>query len=156
MSAGNTVTRRPISAEAAIMNPVSKVVALRGKSSLHCLLLLHMYCNPSLRRKAESPASACCYRDCLHHSSVVSNYLLAIAQYVCSILSCGSGALQSVLVVSYRCIFAVRSAHIVDNIASPHPHSVYASYVYAFLLIIITLQQLLASCRCSIWTQSSV
>jgi clathrin heavy chain len=35
MSAGNTVTRRPISAEAAIMNPVSKVVALRGKSSLH-------------------------------------------------------------------------------------------------------------------------
>ena len=30
MSAGNTVTRQKIAAEAAIMNPVSKVIALRG------------------------------------------------------------------------------------------------------------------------------
>jgi len=30
MSAGNTVTRQKMSAEAAIMNPVSKVIALRG------------------------------------------------------------------------------------------------------------------------------
>jgi clathrin heavy chain len=32
MSQGNQVTRRPISAEAAIMNPVSKVIALRASS----------------------------------------------------------------------------------------------------------------------------
>jgi clathrin heavy chain len=31
MSAGNTVTRQKMSAEAAIMNPVSKVIALRGE-----------------------------------------------------------------------------------------------------------------------------
>lgn len=30
-AAGNTVTRQRISAEAAIMNPVSRVIALRGK-----------------------------------------------------------------------------------------------------------------------------
>ena len=30
MTAGNTVTRQKISAEAAIMNPLSKVIALRG------------------------------------------------------------------------------------------------------------------------------
>ena len=29
---GNAVTKRPIQAEAAIMNPVSKVLALRGAS----------------------------------------------------------------------------------------------------------------------------
>ena len=31
MAAGNTVTRQKMSAEAAIMNPLSKVIALRGK-----------------------------------------------------------------------------------------------------------------------------
>ena len=30
LTAGNTITRQKISAEAAIMNPVSKVIALRG------------------------------------------------------------------------------------------------------------------------------
>jgi clathrin heavy chain len=30
LTAGNSVTRQRISAEAAIMNPVSKVIALRG------------------------------------------------------------------------------------------------------------------------------
>jgi clathrin heavy chain len=30
MTQNNSVTRRPITAEAAIMNPVSKVIALRG------------------------------------------------------------------------------------------------------------------------------
>ena len=30
MSAGNTVTRQKISAEAAIMNPLSRVIALKG------------------------------------------------------------------------------------------------------------------------------
>jgi hypothetical protein len=34
MSAGNTVTRQKMSAEAAIMNPLSKVIALRGKEPL--------------------------------------------------------------------------------------------------------------------------
>lgn len=33
LSAGNTVTRQKMSAEAAIMNPVSKVIALRGNES---------------------------------------------------------------------------------------------------------------------------
>jgi hypothetical protein len=31
LAAGNTITRRPMAAEAAIMNPVSKVIALRGR-----------------------------------------------------------------------------------------------------------------------------
>jgi hypothetical protein len=30
MTAGNTVTRQKISAEAAIMNPLSKIIALKG------------------------------------------------------------------------------------------------------------------------------
>ena len=34
MKNGNSVTRRPISAEAAIMNPVSQVIALRGECPL--------------------------------------------------------------------------------------------------------------------------
>lgn len=33
LTAGNTVTKQRMSAEAAIMNPVSKVIALRGKNS---------------------------------------------------------------------------------------------------------------------------
>ena len=32
LTAGNTVTRQRMSAEAAIMNPLSKVIALRGTS----------------------------------------------------------------------------------------------------------------------------
>ena len=34
LAAGNTVTRQKMSAEAAIMNPVSKVIALRGTMKL--------------------------------------------------------------------------------------------------------------------------
>ena len=34
LSNNNEVTRRPISAEAAIMNPVAKVIALRSQSQL--------------------------------------------------------------------------------------------------------------------------
>ena len=30
---GNSVTKKPIAAEAAIMNPVSKIIALRGKKT---------------------------------------------------------------------------------------------------------------------------
>ncbi|CAM9504062.1 unnamed protein product, partial [Phaeothamnion confervicola] len=33
MTMGNAVTRRPISAEAAIMNPLHRIVALRGEQS---------------------------------------------------------------------------------------------------------------------------
>ena len=40
LSAGNTVTRQRISAEAAIMNPVSRVIALRGNSELNYIVLL--------------------------------------------------------------------------------------------------------------------
>jgi clathrin heavy chain len=39
LAAGNTVTRQRISAEAAIMNPVSRVIALRGKPHTHVHLL---------------------------------------------------------------------------------------------------------------------
>lgn len=35
MTAGNAVKRWPISAEAAIMNPASKIVALRGMKRIH-------------------------------------------------------------------------------------------------------------------------
>ena len=40
MSAGNTVTRQKISAEAAIMNPLSRVIALKGCS---CLILFRKF-----------------------------------------------------------------------------------------------------------------
>lgn len=40
LEAGNTVTKRPISAQAAIMNPVSKVLALRGKRTAQKLYSL--------------------------------------------------------------------------------------------------------------------
>ena len=39
LQAGNSCTRQKISAEAAIMNPVSKVIALRG-SVKYCKLLI--------------------------------------------------------------------------------------------------------------------
>jgi hypothetical protein len=39
MSAGNTVTRQKITAEAAIMNPLSKVIALRGMIYFEILFL---------------------------------------------------------------------------------------------------------------------
>ncbi len=42
MTAGNTVTRQKISAEAAIMNPLSKVIALRGALLRN---LLYLYFN---------------------------------------------------------------------------------------------------------------
>ncbi len=35
LAAGNTISRQKMSAEAAIMNPVSKVIALRGKFLNH-------------------------------------------------------------------------------------------------------------------------
>mmetsp|Transcript_20888 Transcript_20888/g.27094 ORF Transcript_20888/g.27094 Transcript_20888/m.27094 type:complete len:1733 (+) Transcript_20888:121-5319(+) len=47
LEAGNTVTKRPISAEAAIMNPVSKVLALRAGSQLQIF-------NLELRAKMKS------------------------------------------------------------------------------------------------------
>ena len=37
--AGNSITRQKISAEAAIMNPVSKVIALRGKRTCYFVLV---------------------------------------------------------------------------------------------------------------------
>lgn len=46
MSAGNTVTRQKMSAEAAIMNPLSKVIALRGK-----FVLFEEIANPRLASK---------------------------------------------------------------------------------------------------------
>ena len=39
MVAGNTVTRQKMSAQAAIMNPVSKVIALRGKATTTIIIL---------------------------------------------------------------------------------------------------------------------
>jgi clathrin heavy chain len=39
LSAGNSVSRQKMSAEAAIMNPVSKVIALRGEYIFFCYLL---------------------------------------------------------------------------------------------------------------------
>lgn len=36
LAANNAITRRPMAAEAAIMNPVSKVIALRGTDHLAC------------------------------------------------------------------------------------------------------------------------
>ncbi|KAG7385041.1 hypothetical protein PHYPSEUDO_001977 [Phytophthora pseudosyringae] len=47
MAAGNTVQRRPINAEAAIMNPVSKVIALRAENQLQIF-------NMELRAKMKS------------------------------------------------------------------------------------------------------
>ncbi len=47
MSAGNAVQRRPINAEAAIMNPVSKVIALRSENQLQIF-------NMELRAKMKS------------------------------------------------------------------------------------------------------
>ena len=41
LQAGNSVTRQKISAEAAIMNPVSKVIALRGAFLIIDLIFLH-------------------------------------------------------------------------------------------------------------------
>ena len=38
MTAGNTVTRQKISAEAAIMNPLSKIIALKGWSVACCMV----------------------------------------------------------------------------------------------------------------------
>jgi clathrin heavy chain len=39
LQAGNNCTRQKISAEAALMNPVSKVIALRGKSEVLVTLI---------------------------------------------------------------------------------------------------------------------
>lgn len=40
MSAGNSVTRQKMNAEAAIMNPLSKVIALRCKLHMHVFFIL--------------------------------------------------------------------------------------------------------------------
>ena len=37
LTAGNSVQRQKISAEAAIMNPLSRVIALKGKNPIPCL-----------------------------------------------------------------------------------------------------------------------
>lgn len=43
LQAGNSVTRQKISAEAAIMNPLSKVIALKGRYCVELTLTVHPY-----------------------------------------------------------------------------------------------------------------
>ena len=43
LEAGNSVTRQKISAEAAIMNPNSKIIALKGKFIFFILIALYLF-----------------------------------------------------------------------------------------------------------------
>jgi clathrin heavy chain len=45
MTMGNTVTRQKISAEAAIMNPISKIIALKGLNNFQSYIsfISHLY-----------------------------------------------------------------------------------------------------------------
>jgi len=60
LQAGNSVTRQKISAEAAIMNPLSKVIALKGRYFEELTLTVHINNNALVYPSTHSQLVKCC------------------------------------------------------------------------------------------------